>query len=74
MGKFNVGDAVQLIDKPICEYSALVINSMFLHKIEGQKLVIAGVADDDGDYPLYDMCGRMIYLNANDLEPWEGIY
>lgn len=74
MGKFNVGDAVQLADKPIYEYSALVINSMFLHKIEGQKLVVAGVADDDGDYPLYDMSGRMIFLNINDLEPWEGIY
>lgn len=74
MGKFNVGDAVQLVDKPIYEYSALVVNSMFLHKIEGQKLVVAGVADDNDDYPLYDMYGRMIYLNDNDLESWEGVY
>ncbi len=74
MSKFKVGDAVQLIDKPIYEYSALVINSMFLHNIKGQKFVVAGVADNNGDYPLYDVCGRMIYLNDNDLEPWEGIY
>lgn len=74
MGKFNIGDAVQLVDKPIYEYSALVINSIFLHKVLGQKLIVAGVADDDGDYPLDDICGRMIYLNVNDLEPWEGVY
>ena len=51
MGKFNVGDAVQLIDKH--EYSALVINSMFLSMIRGRKFIVARSADDNDDYALY---------------------
>lgn len=72
MGKFNVGDAVQLIDKH--EYSALVINSMFLNMIRGRKFIVARAADDNDDYLLRDEYGRDIFLNGNDLEPWEGIY
>ena len=74
MGKFKVGDAVQLIDKPFNEYGALVINSVFLSKISGQKFIVVEAMDDDDDYHLHDMNGRSLWLNDNDLEPWEGIY
>lgn len=74
MGKFNVGDAVQLIDKPIYEYSALVINSMFLSMIRGHKFIVARSADYNNDYLLRDEYGYDIFLNDSDLEPWEGIY
>lgn len=74
MGKFNVGDAVQLIDKPFNEYSKLVFSSMFLGKIMGQKFIVIEAMDEDGDYHLHDIGGRSLWLNDNDLEPWEGIY
>ncbi len=74
MGKFNIGDAVQLIDKPFNEYSELVFSSMFLGKISGQKFIVVEAMDKYGDYPLQDMNGRLLWLNENDLEPWEGIY
>ena len=74
MGKFKVGDAVQLIDKPFNEYSKLVFSSMFLGKIVGQKFIVIEAMDGDGDYLLRDICGRLLWLNDNDLEPWEGIY
>ena len=74
MGKFKVGDALQLIDKPFNEYGALVINSIFLSKISGQKFIVVEAMDGDGDYHLYDMNGLSLWLNDNDLEPWEGIY
>ncbi len=74
MGKFKVGDAVQLIDKPFFEYGALVINSIFLSKISGQKFIVARAMDEDGDYLLLDIGGCPLWLNDNDLEPWEGIY
>ena len=74
MGKFKVGDAVQLIDKPFNEYGALVINSIFLSKISGQKFIVVEAMDEDGDYHLHDMNGLSLWLNDNDLEPWEGIY
>ena len=72
--KFKVGDAVQLIDKPFNEYSKLVLSSMFLGKISGQKFIVVEAMDEDGDYLLQDMNGRLLWLNDNDLEPWEGIY
>ena len=74
MGKFKVGDAVQLIDKPFNEYGALVINSIFLSKISGQKFIVVEAMDEDGDYHLHDMNGLSLWLNDNDLEHWEGIY
>lgn len=74
MGKFKVGDAVQLIDKPFDEYSKLVFSSMFLGKISGQKFIVVGAMDGDGDYLLHDIGGHLLWLNDNDLEPWEGIY
>lgn len=74
MGKFKVGDVVQLIDKPFNEYSKLVFSSMFLGKIMGQKFIVIEAMDEDGDYLLHDICGRLLWLNDNDLEPWEGIY
>lgn len=74
MGKFKVGDAVQLIDKPFNEYSELVFSSVFLGKISGQKFIVVEEMDEDGDYLLHDMNARLLWLNDNDLEPWEGIY
>lgn len=74
MGKFKVGDAVQLIDKPFNKYSKLVFSSMFLGKISGQKFIVVEAMDEDGDYHLQDMNGCLLWLNDNDLEPWEGIY
>lgn len=74
MGKFKVGDAVQLIDKPFNEYGSLVINSIFLSKISGQKFIVAEAMDGDGDYHLHDVNGYSLWLNESDLEPWEGIY
>ena len=74
MGKFNVGDAVQLIDKPFNEYSKLVFSSMFLGRISGQKFIVAEPMDNDGDYLLHDIRGQSLWLNDDDLEPWEGIY
>lgn len=74
MGKFKVGDAVQLIDKPFNEYSKLVFSSMFLGKISGQKFIVVEAMDRDGDCHLHDMMGYSFWLNDNDLEPWEGIY
>lgn len=74
MGKFKVGDAVQLIDKPFNEYSKWVFSSMFLGKISGRKFIVVEAMDEDGDYVLQDMNGRLLWLNDNDLEPWEGIY
>lgn len=74
MGKFKVGDAVQLIDKPFDEYSKLVFSSMFLGKISGQKFIVEEAMDGDGDYLLQDIGGRPLWLNDNDLEPWEGVY
>lgn len=74
MGKFKVGDAVQLIDKPFNEYNKLVFSSMFLGRISGQKFIVMEAMDGDGDYHLHDMNGLSLWLNDNDLEPWEGIY
>ena len=74
MGKFKVGDAVQLIDKPFNEYSKLVFSSMFLGQIVGQKFIVAEPMDNDGDYLLHDIRGQSLWLNDDDLEPWEGIY
>lgn len=74
MGKFKVGDAVQLIDKPFNEYSKLVFSSMFLGRISGQKFIVMEAMDEDGDYLLHDIGGQSLWLNDNDLEPWEGIY
>lgn len=74
MGKFKVGDAVQLIDKPFNEYGKLVFSSMFLRRISGQKFIVAEAMDGDGDYLLHDISGRLLWLNDNDLEPWEGVY
>lgn len=74
MDKFKVGDAVQLIDKPFNEYSKLVFSSMFLGRIMGQKFIVIKAMDKDGDYLLHGIGGRPLWLNDNDLEPWEGIY
>lgn len=75
MGKFKVGDAVQLIDKPFNEYNnKLVFSSIFLGKIRGQKFIVVEAMDGDGDYHLRDIDGYSLWLNDNDLEPWEGIY
>ena len=74
MGKFKVGDAVQLIDKPFNEYSSLVFSSMFLGRISGQKFIVAEPMDNDSDYLLHDIRGQSLWLNDDDLEPWEGIY
>ena len=74
MGKFKVGDAVQLIDKPFNEYSKLVFSSRFLGQISGQKFIVAEAMDGDGDYLLHDIRGQSLWLNDDDLEPWEGIY
>lgn len=75
MGKFKVGDAVQLIDKPFNEYNnKLVFSSMFLGKISGRKFIVVQAMDGDGDYLLRDTNGYSLWLNDNDIEPWEGIY
>ena len=74
MGKFKVGDEVQLIDKPLEEYdNRLVVNAVFKSMVEGKKLIVVANEDEDGDYHLRDTDGKPLYLNVNDIEPWEGI-
>lgn len=72
MGKFKVGDAVQLAWKSMDEYSHLVLNSFFAGIIRGKKLTVIEVVDEDGDYHLTDGDGTL-WLNENDIEAWDGI-
>ena len=72
MGKFKVGDAVQLAWKPYSEYSPLVISSMFMHFVSGKRLTVIHEADKDGDYHLMDGDGKTLWLNENDIEAWDG--
>ena len=72
MGKFKVGDEVQLAYKPLEEYdNRLVVNWVFKSMIEGRKLIIIENEDEDGIYGLRDPDGKRLYLNANDIEAWD---
>lgn len=71
MGKFKVGDAVQLAHKPIHEYSPLVINDTFRLYLEGKRLVVEDDSDEEGDYLLVDGHGGLLFLTENDIEAWD---
>ena len=73
MGKFKVGDVVQLAWKPYSEYSPLVISSMFMHFVSGKKLTVVEGADEAGDYYLMDCDSKTLWLNENDIEAWDGV-
>ena len=73
MGKFKVGDAVQLAWKSMDEYSYLVLNSVFARLIRGEKLTVIEEVDKDGDYHLMDRNDKTLWLNENDIEAWDGV-
>ena len=69
--KYNKGDFVQLVFKPFEEYSWLVIHPMFVHFVSGKKLMVIESEDEDGHYHLRDKDGRELWLDRNDIEPWD---
>lgn len=73
MGKFKVGDAVQLAYKPIYEYSPLVVSGIFKLCLEGKRLVVEDEPDKDGDYLLVDGYGGHLWLNESDIEAWDRV-
>lgn len=70
MGKFKIGDCVRLAKKPFDKYSDLVLNTKFLRRIDGEKLVVIDEADEDGDYYLMSENKGRCYLNEGDIEAW----
>ena len=73
MGKFKVGDAVQLAWKPVNEYSRLVISSIFASFLRGKRLTVIEDIDESGDYHLMDGAGKTLWLNENDIVAWDGV-
>lgn len=73
MKRYNQGDFVQLIDKPFKEYSELVIHPMFASFVSGKRLMVIEPEDKDGHYHLCDGDGKELWLDRNDIEPWDGV-
>lgn len=71
MGKFNVGDFVEIADKKLDEYSYLVVSELFVALLRGQKLMVRRVDRKNNDYLLMDKNGGILWLNENDIKAWE---
>jgi len=71
MGKFNVGDFVEIADKKLDEYSYLVVSELFVALLMGQKLMVRRVDRKNNDYLLRDKNGGILWLNENDIKAWE---
>ena len=71
MGKFNVGDFVEIADKKLDEYSYLVVSELFVMLLMGQKLMVKRVDRKNNDYLLMDKNGGILWLNETDIKAWE---
>lgn len=72
MGKFNVGDFVEIADKKLDEYSYLVVSELFVALLKGVKLMVRHVDMKNDDYLLMDKNGCTLWLNETDIKAWEG--